>query len=243
MRHHRAYGVPLESLDVAVVDDHRPMQSILRSILLGAHVARVRAFDSAREALIAMAVDPPDLVIADWRMAPTSGLTLVKAMRRPSSGALATVPVVMITASPTRALIERAVRLGIHSVLVKPLSPATLMTRIAAILADGRRFEVDADSGFYRLEDAGSVLRAQHGRWAEIRGLRQDPSDLVLDRPDGSPERGSDMPFLPNPVPIRIPTEVYGAEPEPAPAGRSGFAAVKRGIRPPSTGQGGSERP
>ena len=47
MLHHRAYGLGVAALDVVVVDDAKPMQSILRSILLNAHVGRVRTFDGA----------------------------------------------------------------------------------------------------------------------------------------------------------------------------------------------------
>jgi two-component system chemotaxis response regulator CheY len=150
MLHHRAYGLGVAALDVVVVDDAKPMQSILRSILLNAHVGRVRTFDGAETALQAMLVEPPHLLITDWHMPPTDGLTLVRSMRRRRMGQLALVPAIMITAHPTRALVEEALQAGVHFVIAKPVSPATLIKRIAFVQRDAR--------GFSLLEDERTVV-------------------------------------------------------------------------------------
>lgn len=150
MLHHRAYGLGVAALDVVVVDDAKPMQSILRSILLNAHVGRVRTFDGAEAALQAMLVEPPHLLITDWHMPPTDGLTLVRSMRRRRMGQLALVPAIMITAHPTRALVEEALQAGVHFVIAKPVSPATLIKRIAFVQRDAR--------GFSLLEDERTVV-------------------------------------------------------------------------------------
>ncbi len=51
MKHHAAFGLAMEDIDAVVVEDSKPMQTILRSILLSFKVARVRVFDSVDEAL------------------------------------------------------------------------------------------------------------------------------------------------------------------------------------------------
>ena len=142
MLHHRAYGLAVTALDVVVVDDAKPMQSILRSILVNAHVARVRTYDGAEAAMQAMMVEPPHLLITDWNMQPTDGLTLVRSMRRRRMGQVALIPAIMITAHPTRALVEDALKTGTHFVIAKPVSPATLMKRIDFVLKDPRGFEL-----------------------------------------------------------------------------------------------------
>jgi two-component system, OmpR family, phosphate regulon response regulator PhoB len=162
MTHHRAYGLTLDSLDVVVVDDAKPMQTILRSILLASHVARVRAFDTAEAAMQSMIVEPPHLIITDWNMQPTDGLTLLRSMRRWRMGQVALVPAILITAHPTRALVESALAAGTHFVVAKPLSPATLMKRIDFILKDAREFNVSSD-------DMSVVLAGQHERIANER--------------------------------------------------------------------------
>ena len=48
--HHRAFGRRIEELDVVVVEDSRPMQTILRSILTACGIERFRVFDQAERA-------------------------------------------------------------------------------------------------------------------------------------------------------------------------------------------------
>lgn len=249
MRHHRAYGAAVESLDIVVVDDAKPMQTILRSILIAEKVERVRCFDDAESALVAMTVEPPTLAIVDWGMRPTDGLTLVRTMRQPEAGALALVPVVLITAHPTKSLVGRAIALGVHSVVAKPFSPSTLMRRVEAILSDDRQFEIDEATGAIRLEGADMLLRAGFGRsaWPPA---PEDGDVLRLELP-GRARRKPDVPYRPNEVPAS--REPAGAayrvdSPTPTEAGieptgaRTAFAAVKRAVGHRSTGLGGGKR-
>lgn len=166
MLHHRAYGIGVAALDVVVVDDAKPMQSILRSILLNAHVARVRTFDGAEPAMQAMLVEPPHLLITDWNMHPTDGLTLVRSMRRRRMGQVALVPAIMITAHPTRGLVEEALQVGTHFVIAKPVSPATLMKRIDFVLKDARGFSLLDDEKTVVLEGQTERVADERKRWA-----------------------------------------------------------------------------
>jgi response regulator RpfG family c-di-GMP phosphodiesterase len=209
--HHRAYGEAIESLDVVVVDDAKPMQNILRSILHACRVARVRCFDNAEDALQSMLVEPPHLVITDWVMQPTDGLALVATMRR-AQGAIALVPAILLTAHPTRALIERAIAAGVHYVVAKPIAPATLVKRLEAIITDGRVFEPDAARGAWRLEGAAELLAAQKRRAIEIAAETDLPRRLGEARPRRVPEPPPSQPKLPgfgarrkSPVPVRGP--------------------------------------
>ncbi|KPL51226.1 hypothetical protein ABB55_02495 [Prosthecomicrobium hirschii] len=247
MRHHRAFGLALESLDVVVVDDSRPMQAILRSILHGCRVARVRCFDSAEDALVAMAVEPPHLAIIDWRMKPTSGLKLVRTMRQAKAGALALVPVILVTAHPTLRLIRHAILCGIQSVIAKPFAPNTLVTRILSILADDRRFDLDETGSVFHLEGTLRLLATQKTRWNALRGLPEDDDTLVLGTPSERRRPAAEVPYRPHPVapdphladPYR-PADGQGAA---ASGSRSAFAAVRRRSDDRATGQAGAEAP
>ena len=146
MTTHRAYGLAMEALDVAVVDDSRPMQTLLRS-MLGAHrVGRIRVFDGAEQAFQAMLQEAPHLLIADWKMKPVSGYQLLRAIRHKDVTPLCTVPVIMISGHATRGLVESAFRAGAHSFLVKPIAPAALYRAIVRVLADRRSFQLDGDA-------------------------------------------------------------------------------------------------
>jgi two-component system chemotaxis response regulator CheY len=171
MRMNRAQGKALTDLDVVVVDDSKPIQAIVRTILIASRVARVRTFDSAMAAFDAMTVEPPHILLTDWMMPGLDGLALVRRMRGPRAGALATVPTILLTAHAKRALIEQAIDCGVHYVLVKPLSPANVMKRIEAVIADQRQFVWDEGAGIFALEDRTQRLGETRARraWTDYR--------------------------------------------------------------------------
>lgn len=148
MVRHIAYGRKIEDLDVVVIDDARPMQTILRSTLQSFRVQRVRTFDSAEEALDAMQIDPPNMVLTDWYMKPMSGLHLLQRIRRRKMSPLCFLPVLFITAHGTRTVVEKALRAGAQNVLIKPLAPSALYQRLQWTLRDHREFEL-LDDGRY----------------------------------------------------------------------------------------------
>lgn len=194
IRINRARGTALEDLDVVVVDDSKPMQTIVRSMLNAARIHRVRTFDNAGDAYRSMLVEPPHLLVTDWNLPDIDGLSLVRSLRDPRSGPLVSVPVILITGHATRRLVENAIASGIHFVLAKPLSPSNVMKRITAAIGDPRRFVLDAESGRYILEGASELLAGQRQRWREIhegaldprptqRATRAAPITVPADRP------------------------------------------------------------
>lgn len=160
MKHHAAYGLGLEDLDIVIVEDSKPMQTLIRSILISFKVSRVRVFDSADEALEAMLSEPPNVILADWRMAPTSGYQLLRMIRHRHMEPLCYVPLLFITAHGTRALVDKGLRAGAHHLLVKPLSPSTLHSRLRWLLTDERPMILE-NSGFYNIEGIHKTLDVQ----------------------------------------------------------------------------------
>lgn len=167
-RINRALDVALEDLDVVVVDDSKPMQTIVRSMLNAARVHRVRTFDHAGEAYRAMLVEPPHLLITDWNLPDSDGLALVRSLRDPRSGPLVAVPTILITGHATRRLVERAIDTGVHFVLAKPLSPSNVLKRIQAVITDRRAFVLDRTRGYYVLQGAEELLAGQRQRWRDL---------------------------------------------------------------------------
>lgn len=181
----------MRDLDVVFVDDTRQDQAILRSILSGARVGRVRGFSNAREAHHAMLVEPPHVVITDYEMPQADGLTLVRSMRDPRSGPLNAVPVILVATQPTRSVIERAIGLGVHHVVAKPVSPAAIVRRLEAIAHDHRSFVYDEEAGYFVLEDHDRLLAGQRQRWKDLlTGVKAFPARRDPPRPsaDGGVE-------------------------------------------------------
>ncbi|GGB43595.1 hypothetical protein GCM10011316_14510 [Roseibium aquae] len=160
MKHHAAFGLGVEDLDIVVVDDSKPMQTLIRSILLSFRVARVRAFDSVDEALQSMMAEPPNVILTDWRMGPTSGYQFLRLIRHRHMEPLCYVPLMFITAHGTRALVNKALRAGAHHLLVKPLSPSTLYSRLRWLVQDARQMILE-HSGFYNVSGINEAMNAQ----------------------------------------------------------------------------------
>lgn len=200
MRQNRAEGRDLRDLDVVFVDDSRQDQAIMRSILSAARVGRVRGFDNAQDAHHAMLVEPPHVVVTDFEMPGADGLTLVRSMRDPRSGPLTSVPVILVTAEPTRRLVERAIALGVHHVVAKPLSPSAVIRRLEAVAYDSRGFVFDEACGYFVLDDCRKLLAGQRQRWQDLLagvkafpGLRDGtgrPPPLPTEMPETVKPRG-----------------------------------------------------
>ncbi|WP_245566153.1 response regulator [Stappia stellulata] len=233
MTRHYAYGLDINDLDVVVVDDSKPMQTILRSTLLGFRVRRVRTFDTPEEALEVMRLDPPNMVITDWRMKPTSGIGLLRNIRQRKMAPLCFLPVVFVTAHGTRTLIDRILRDGAQNVVIKPISPSALFERLNWTLRDSRPL-VLGENGRYVVDGVAESLDEKARKWQQIGGGR---SLVAL-----SPARAAVGPKRP-PAPLdelRLPSEAIVAESptadtraedgQPVATGRNktGFAKIAR---------------
>ena len=86
MLYHRAYGRDLDTLVVAVIDNRRPMLSLMRAMLAAIGIGRIETYESPIDAFDAMSRAVPDLVIAASSMQPLTGAALVKVMRHALSG-------------------------------------------------------------------------------------------------------------------------------------------------------------
>lgn len=171
MKHHAAYGLAMEDIDAVVVEDSKPMQTILRSILLSFKVSRVRVFDSVDDALEASLAEPPNVILTDWRMEPTSGYQFLRLVRHRHMEPLCYVPILFITAHGTRPLVDKALRAGAHHVLVKPVSPSTLCKRLQWLMADERPMILE-HSGFYNIYGIQKTLDEQAEKMQSLAGAR-----------------------------------------------------------------------
>jgi two-component system chemotaxis response regulator CheY len=145
MLHHRAYGRNLDTLVVAVIDNRRPILSLMRAMLAAIGTGRIETYESPTEAVDAMAGSVPDLVIIGAAMQPLTGPQLVRVMRRASAGPLAHVPAMIMSVRAKPTLVEEALRAGAHQVLVLPTTASTLYRRLDWLIHDDRPFELKGE--------------------------------------------------------------------------------------------------
>lgn len=168
MPHHATYAVSNEQLDVVVIDDSKTMQGIIRSMLNAMKVRRIRLFDSTEAALHAMLNEPPNLIICEWRAGLVSGHQLLHMVRARFMEPLCYVPVIILTATPTRAIIDKAMAAGANLIVVKPISPAVLQERIAWLQRDQREL-VLGPRGSFEIAGVRESMLAQRERAAAVR--------------------------------------------------------------------------
>jgi two-component system phosphate regulon response regulator PhoB len=116
---------------ILIVEDEKDLQDVLAYNLRQAGHTPVLAAD-AREALAAVAAQPPDLVLLDLMLPDMSGTDVCRTLK--SDPNTRDVPVVMVTAKGEE--IDRVVgfELGADDYVVKPYSVRELLLRLNAIL-------------------------------------------------------------------------------------------------------------
>ena len=130
---------------VFVIDDDHLMREVL-SRFLEKGGFRVRAFQSPLHALPLMDSAYPDAVVSDVQMPGMNGVDLAREVRRRGIA----VPVILVTASPSSDLEERARELAVSDVFEKPIRDAGRF--VAAVdLAVSRREDDERQTGLDRL--------------------------------------------------------------------------------------------
>jgi len=158
---------------VLVVEDDEPIALLLR-YNLEAEGFRVHVIGRGDEVEVAIAEDPPDLIILDWMLPGLSGLELCRRLR--SAKYQRSIPILILTARAEEADRVRGLTTGADDYVVKPFSVPELMARIRAIL---RRTNPE------RLADALSVEdilldREAHRVTRNGREIRLGPTEFRL---------------------------------------------------------------
>jgi CheY-like chemotaxis protein len=119
---------PLAGLVVLAIDNEPRILEGMRSLLGGWGCQIFTAADEAEaKAALGSIGSAPDVVIADYHLDATDGLTLVTKLRESID---AEVPAILLTADRTPEVRDRASMLDIH-ILNKPLKPAVLRSLLS----------------------------------------------------------------------------------------------------------------
>lgn len=84
------------------------------------------------EALQAMFMDRPDLVVLDLHMPFMNGVQVLEAVKE--SSALREIPIIACTGVSNDSLVRKVLQYGVKSYLVKPVEPNTVIEKITMVL-------------------------------------------------------------------------------------------------------------
>ena len=114
-----------------IVDDSKPVRSILTKVLNGLQFKCVEASNGI-EALDKLSHMPrPSLITLNRHMPEMDGFELLGRIRR--SQQFRNLPVVMISTDSTQASVEAAMRLGANDFVAKPFTPSELTEHLSAL--------------------------------------------------------------------------------------------------------------
>ncbi|MGH8427073.1 MAG: phosphate regulon transcriptional regulator PhoB [Gammaproteobacteria bacterium] len=116
---------------ILVVEDEEPIRRMMRFSLERAGF-RVSEAEDAKSARLAMADQPPDLVLLDWMLPGTSGIEFARELK--AYEATRELPIIMVTARAEEENRVRGLDLGCDDYVTKPFSPSELVARIRAVL-------------------------------------------------------------------------------------------------------------
>jgi PAS domain S-box-containing protein len=122
----------LHGVRVLVVDDDADALSMIRDIL-EASGASITTASSAAEALRALQLFSPDVLVADIGMPEMDGFALIENVRRSADPKLRSLPAAALTAFARSEDRAKALRSGFNLHLAKPIEPRALMDAVVGL--------------------------------------------------------------------------------------------------------------
>jgi two-component system phosphate regulon response regulator PhoB len=119
------------SSTILVVEDEPAIQELIAVNLSFAGHKVLRAYDVGQADTLIRA-ELPDLILLDWMLPGTSGLTFARRLRSDTRTRL--IPVIMLTAKGAEQDKIDGLEAGADDYITKPFSPKELMARIKAVL-------------------------------------------------------------------------------------------------------------
>jgi signal transduction histidine kinase/DNA-binding response OmpR family regulator len=173
----------VKDLRILVVDDNESAREILQNILLFLKfdVTTAKSGIDAIEKLekAQLSNTPFGLVLIDWMMPGIDGVETIRRIR--SDNTLANTPAfVMVTAYSKEELLQKVVGLNIDGVLIKPISPSTLLDSILnalgkKVIPRTRKYEKQAD-----YQEATRIVRGAHLLLVEDNVMNQELALEIL---------------------------------------------------------------
>lgn len=116
---------------VLIVEDEEAQAEVLR-YNFDREGFEVAVAGDGDEAMLAVEEQQPDLILLDWMLPGTSGITVCQRLRsRPETRAL---PIIMLTARGEEGDRVRGLESGADDYVVKPFLPSELVARVRAVL-------------------------------------------------------------------------------------------------------------
>lgn len=164
------------------------MLEICRTLLLTFGVGEVLTAKNGEEGFKIACKENPDIIIADWMMEPTDGITMTRKVRNDSFSPNHYVPIILMTGFSEKKRVVQARDAGVTEFLVKPFTARDLYKRIAQIIERPRQFVRSEEFfGPDRRRKADPIYKGPFKRDSDIaamaaQDIRKREASLELDK-------------------------------------------------------------
>ena len=164
--------------NILVVDDESSIRDMLR-MALESNAFSVNEANNVTTAQDEIASNTPDLILLDWMMPGTSGVELLRRLRKHDT--YCSIPIIMLTAKDDDEHSIQALDAGADDYITKPFSPRALLARINALL---RRTSgsVDVNTTVEKKVVSGDIIIDIMSHKASVKGhsLELSPTEFRL---------------------------------------------------------------
>ena len=153
------------------------MLELAKSIMLTFGVKSVLTAKNGEEGFKIFCSATPDLVIADWMMKPTDGISLTRRIRNDPSSPNQFTPVILMTGFSEQRRVFQARDAGVTEFLVKPFDARDLYRRLSQVIERPRQFIRSEDFfGPDRRRKKAVGFQGPYKRETDVR-----PEDYLID--------------------------------------------------------------
>lgn len=173
---------------ILVIEDNQPMLDICRTLLLTFGVGEVLTARNGEEGFKIACKENPDIIIADWMMEPTDGISMTRRVRKDSFSPNHYVPIILMTGFSEKKRVVQARDAGVTEFLVKPFTARDLYKRIAQIIERPRQFVRSEEFfGPDRRRKSDAVFSGPFKRESDVaamaaQNIRKKEASLELDK-------------------------------------------------------------
>jgi CheY-like chemotaxis protein len=129
----------LEKLRFVVADDNTHARKILSTILHAFGAREILQAEDGADALELTRSSKPDIAFIDWMMPTLDGIEITRHVRCDPSSPDPALPIILVTSHTQRSRILAARDAGVSEFLRKPMSPQTVLERIASVVLTQRQ--------------------------------------------------------------------------------------------------------
>ena len=119
----------ISNLRILVIDDQALVRKVVATLLASQGCNDVIEAANGVEARDIVAKSKPSLIVCDINMSPGDGFSFLRDLRSGIYGPN-DIPVIFMTSSSEKPVIEKALRLGVDGYVLKPITSTNLITQI-----------------------------------------------------------------------------------------------------------------